>query len=89
MKKGNEGPREDDLRPEYSAELIRQGVRGKYSARYRAGSNLVLLAPDVAAAFPDEKTVNEALRMLLKIAQSSVRPSTKSKAYRRAASRVS
>jgi hypothetical protein len=46
-----------------------QGVRGKYAGRYAAGSNIVLLAPDVAAAFPDSDSVNEALRLLIKIAR--------------------
>ena len=59
----------DELRPEYDeAELkalLTTGVRGKYTARYRQGSNLVKLAPDVAAAFPTEQSVNEALRLLL------------------------
>ncbi len=45
------------------------GVRGKYVDRYRAGTNLVLLAPAVAKAFPTEADVNEALRLLMKIAQ--------------------
>jgi hypothetical protein len=41
------------------------GVRGKYAARYREGTNVVLLDPDVAAAFPDSEAVNKALRALL------------------------
>jgi hypothetical protein len=44
-------------------------VRGKYVERYREGTNLVLLDPDVAAAFPDAKVVNEALRLLMDVAQ--------------------
>ena len=60
---------QDDLRPEYGeaelAELLKSGVRGKYVARYREGTNLVKLAPDVAAAFPTEQAVNDALRGLL------------------------
>ena len=59
----------DDLRPEYEEaelqELLANGVRGKYAARYREGTNLVKLAPDVAAAFPTEQAVNEALRRQL------------------------
>jgi hypothetical protein len=42
-----------------------KGVRGKYVSRYREGTNLVLLDSDIAAAFPDAKAVNEALRTLL------------------------
>jgi hypothetical protein len=45
------------------------GVRGKYVERYRSGTNLVLLDPDVAQAFPDDAAVNEALRLLMQIAQ--------------------
>jgi hypothetical protein len=56
---------EDDLRPEYDASVLRGGVRGKYLERYRAGTNLVLLAPDVRAAFPTDEAVNQALRSLL------------------------
>ena len=55
---------EDDLRPEYDFSQMK-GVRGKYVSRYREGTNLVLLDPDVAAAFPNAKAVNEALRLLL------------------------
>lgn len=46
-----------------------RGVRGKYVERYRAGTNLVLLDPDIAQAFPTDASVNEALRLLLQIAQ--------------------
>jgi hypothetical protein len=60
-----ESDEEDDLRPEYDFSQIKGGVRGKYVQRYREGSNLVLLDPDVAAAFPDAKAVNDALRLLL------------------------
>jgi hypothetical protein len=44
-------------------------VRGKYAERYKAGTNLVLLDSDVAQAFPTDKSVNEALRLLMQIAQ--------------------
>lgn len=62
MKKPEE--EEDDLRPEYDFSQMK-GVRGKYVSRYREGTNLVLLDPDIAAAFPDAKAVNDALRSLL------------------------
>jgi hypothetical protein len=58
-------PGEDDLRPEYDASVLKGGVRGKYLERYRAGTNLALLAPDVRAAFPTDEAVNEALRSLI------------------------
>jgi len=45
---------------------MKGGVRGKYVERYREGTNVVLLDPDVAHAFPDAKAVNDALRLLLR-----------------------
>ena len=61
---------EDELRPEYDfRELLKGGVRGKYVERYRAGTNVVLLAPDVAQAFPTEDAVNEALRLVMRMAK--------------------
>ena len=61
---------DDELRSEYDlSKLIREGVRGKYASRYREGTNLVLLAPDVAAVFPDEEAVNEALRLAIRLAR--------------------
>lgn len=58
----------DELRPEYDMKsLLKGGVRGKYAARYRAGTNLVLLEPEVAKAFPNEKAVNEALKLVMKL----------------------
>lgn len=66
MKKQNE--LNDELRPEYDMKsLLKSGIRGKYAKRYRAGTNLILLEPDVAKAFPDEKAVNEALRLVMKL----------------------
>lgn len=56
----------DELRPEYDETLLKDGVRGKYAKQYDAGTNIVCLAPDVAAAFPTEEAVNEALRLVLK-----------------------
>jgi hypothetical protein len=64
----------DELRPAYRREDLGQGVRGKHFKAYRRGSNLVLLKPDIAAAFPTEKAVNEALRSLLNIAHHAVGP---------------
>ncbi len=72
MKKKVNSEAEDELRPEYDPALIRAGARGKYAARYRAGTNLILLAPDVAAAFPDAQSVNQALRLLMRVAREAV-----------------
>ncbi len=59
---------DDDLRPEYDlSQLLKGGVRGKYAERFRAGTNLVLLAPDVARAFPNDEAVNEALRLVIQM----------------------
>ncbi len=74
MKAKVETPLDDELRPEYDETLLKDGVRGKYVARYRQGTNLVLLAPDVAAVFPTEQSVNDALRLLMKAAQQSIEP---------------
>lgn len=60
---------EDELRPEYDFSKMKGGVKGKYVERYRAGTNIVLLDPDVAQAFPTSDAVNEALRLLIQIAQ--------------------
>jgi hypothetical protein len=61
---------EDDLRPEYDlSQLLKGGVRGRYADRYRGGTNLVLLAPDVAEVFADEDAVNEALRLVIQLAK--------------------
>jgi len=68
-----ESEEEDDLRPEYDFSQMKGGVRGKYAERYREGTNLVLLDPDIAAAFPNAKAVNDALRLVLQEKQ-SLRP---------------
>jgi hypothetical protein len=70
MKKKTENrERRDDLRREYDLSKLKGGVRAKYVARYRAGTNLVLLSPDVAEHFPDEQSVNAALRTLIHAAK--------------------
>lgn len=62
----------DELRREYRREDLEKGVRGKYLKAYRTGTNLVLLRPEVAAAFPSEKAVNDALSSLIDVAEHSV-----------------
>ena len=69
VKKVESESEEAELRPEYDLSQLKGRVRGKYVERYREGTNLVLLEPDVAAAFPDAKAVNEALRQLIKVAE--------------------
>ena len=62
MKKTSSKPAEDEMRPEYD---IRGGIRGKYYERYKQGTNVILLEPDIAKVFRDSDTVNEALRRYL------------------------
>ena len=61
-KNANKQPEQDEMRPEYD---LRGGVRGKYYERYKQGTNVVLLEPDIAKVFRDSATVNEALRQYL------------------------
>ena len=60
---------EDEMRPEYD---LSDGTRGKHYKTYRKGTNLVPLDPDVAKIFPDAAAVNEALRLLVKLARQRV-----------------
>jgi len=69
MKRTEKRERRDELRREYDLSKLKGGVRGKYMARYRTGTNLVLLSPDVAEYFPDEQSVNTALRTLIQAAK--------------------
>ena len=58
----------DELRPEYDLRrLLKRGIGGKYAKRYHAGTNLVLLDPDVRKAFRDERSVNHALRLVIEL----------------------
>jgi hypothetical protein len=61
----------DDLRPEYDLLRLKGGVRGKYCSRATAGTNLVLIDPDLADLFPDAKAVNGALRAIASAAHSA------------------
>jgi hypothetical protein len=61
----------DELRPEYRREDFGAMERGKYAARMRESSNIVVLDPDVAEAFPNAEAVNQTLRRLLELARSS------------------
>ncbi len=69
MKKAKE---EDDMKAEYKREDLGSGVRGKYSEAYKESHNIVLLQPEVAKAFPTEEAVNNALKSLIKVAQTSI-----------------
>ncbi len=62
----------DELKPEYDFQNLSGAVRGKYAEKYRAGVNIVRLDADVASRFPTEKSVNDALRQLITIANQTV-----------------
>ncbi len=72
-KKTEKRERRDELRREYGLSKLKGSARAKYLARYRAGTNLVLLSPDVAEHFPDEQSVNAALRNLIHAAKRPLR----------------
>lgn len=74
MSKEHEIGDQDTMRDEYD---FTGAVRGKYAARVAKGTNIVKLDPDIAALFPDSESVNEALRLLAKLArQQAARSST-------------
>ena len=66
MSERPESSSEDDILEEYD---FSGGVRGKYAQQYAAGTNVVVLAPDVAEIFPDSESVNEALRAIASVAR--------------------
>ncbi len=74
MSDNDEENMNDELRDEYDLAQLAGRTQGKYAERYHVGRNLVLLAPDVAAAFPTEEAVNEALRMLVRLAHAQLTP---------------
>ena len=74
----------DDLRPEYKREDFGVLVRGKYAARLKAASNVVVLRPEVASAFPNGEAVNDALMGLINLAKSAARPIRRSSGRARA-----
>lgn len=63
----NKSKAEDELRPEYEEEFWKDAVRGKYAEQYAASAKVVRLEPDVATSFPNDKSVNEALRLALRV----------------------
>ena len=64
MRKASAKSAKDELRAEYDLTKLKGGVRGKYYQRAMAGTNLVLVDPDLAKVFPDAASVNRALRVL-------------------------
>jgi hypothetical protein len=64
---------DDELREEYDLSgLRRRGERGRYAERFKAGTNLVILDPDVAEVFRSDEAVNNALRGLIELARQRV-----------------
>lgn len=63
----------DELRPEYKRSDFGEIVRGKYANRIKEETNVVVLAPDITKAFPNDEAVNNALRYLLEVAEASTR----------------
>ncbi len=82
MKKASR-KRTDDLRPEYKRSDFGTLVRGKYAQRVIDATNVVVLDPQVAKAFPNDRAVNKALRGLLRDRKSSARPTARSTRTRR------
>ncbi len=76
----------DELRPEYERSDFGPMVRGKYADRIAAATNVVVLEPEVAKVFSNDKAVNEALRELIKIAKATARPVARSARTRTKAS---
>ena len=68
----------DWLRPEYKRSDFGELVRGKYASRIRTSTNVIVLDPQVAKAFPNDEAVNNALRGLIKLARSSARLTSRS-----------
>lgn len=88
-KKASKAEMEDDLLPEYDFSKMKLVGRGIYAKRFRSGTNLVLLDRDVREAFPDDQSVNEALRVIAKAAKRQAKPIRKSSAKgRRQSSQV-
>ena len=82
-KKTTKTEMDDDLRPEYDFSKMKLIGRGIYAERYRSGTNLALLEPDVRQAFPDDRSVNEALRVIAKAAMRQTSKSRKNPAKNR------
>jgi hypothetical protein len=71
MKKAAAKKVDDGLRTEYDLSQLKGGVRGKYYRQAAAGTNLVLIEPELADVFPDTQSVNRALRLLADTAEAA------------------
>lgn len=68
-RRARKAERDDELRPEYDLSKLKLIGRGIYAERFRSGTNLALLDRDVREAFPDDESVNAALRVIAKAAE--------------------
>ena len=84
MKRTSGAKNNDDLRPEYDLSKLKGGVRGKYYRQVTAGTNLVLIEPELIDVFPDTESVNRALRLLANTAALA----TEKARYRRTDKRI-
>ena len=82
MKKESERTLDDDLRPEYDLSKLKGGVRGKYYRQAIAGTNLMLIEPDLAEVFGDSESVNRALRLLVDTAETATKPGRGGRGFR-------
>ena len=73
MNKAPTQPDDDEMLEEYD---FSTGVRGKYAQRYAAGTNVIILDPDLVELFPNSEAVNEALRLLVRLARQTVHNGT-------------
>ncbi len=80
MKKATAKRTNDELRAEYDLSQLKGGVRGKYYRQATAGTNLVLVEPELAEVFPDADSVNRALRLLVDTAEAAATPSHRRRA---------
>lgn len=74
MKKAKPNRSVEDLRPEYDLSQLKGGVRGKYYHQATAGTNLVLIDPELTSVFPDTESVNRALKFLVATAKAAASP---------------
>jgi hypothetical protein len=74
MKKASVKNQADDLKPEYDLSVLKGGVRGKYHRQAAAGTNLMLIEPELAEVFGNAESVNGALRLLVDTASAAAIP---------------
>ena len=88
MKKALSKRLDDDLRPEYDLSQLKGGRRGKYYQQAIAGTNLMLIEPELASVFGDSESVNRALRLLLDTATAAAHPGGRRTVIKKARQRM-